>query len=347
MDRYYRVLYDSLLDPRLVTSSKQAMYLNLLFKSIRSDRNLGRVMAFVKRLLQVMMGHQPPFICGALYLLGELFGTTTGLKTLLTEGEDNGVEHFRDADGKADDAEDMPTADSALGYDGRKRDPAYAGAQGSCLWELIPFVHHYHPSVSLQATQLLELQLPLSGSEDITQNTLVAFLDRFVYRNPKKVATAKGASIMQPAAVSRSGGTSVIKSKSAAGATEAGYVNSEAFWRKKPEDVPADQLFFHKFFAAKLAKDAAIKKAKKKNNAKDQDEDEDIGEDEEAAQGAEEDPESDPEEAEIWRVSFPLVFSNRFALSTANPFFLVGHAIHDARRRRHGRSGLGRGGSRC
>lgn len=259
-------------------------------------------MAFVKRLLQVMMGHQPPFICGALYLLGELFSTTSGLRALLTEGEDNGVEHFRDADGKKDASEALPTAASSFGYDGRKRDPAYAGAQGSCLWELVPFVHHYHPSVSLQATQLLDLNLPLSGSEDITQNTLVAFLDRFVYRNPKKVVTAKGASIMQPAAVSRSGGTSIIKSKSAAGATEAGYVNSEAFWHKKPEDVPADQLFFHKFFAAKLAKDAAIKKAKKKP-VKDQDEDEDIGEDEEAAPGGADEVESDPEEAEIWRVS--------------------------------------------
>jgi ribosome biogenesis protein MAK21 len=48
------------------------MYLNLLFKALRVDTNIGRVMAFVKRLLQVMMGHQPPFICGALYLLGEV-----------------------------------------------------------------------------------------------------------------------------------------------------------------------------------------------------------------------------------------------------------------------------------
>jgi ribosome biogenesis protein MAK21 len=34
-DRYYRTLYSSLHDPRLADSSKQAMYLNLLFKSIK------------------------------------------------------------------------------------------------------------------------------------------------------------------------------------------------------------------------------------------------------------------------------------------------------------------------
>jgi len=71
-DRYYRTLYESLIDPRLVTSSKQAMYLNLLFKSLKSDDSLPRVMAFVKRLLQMLGLQQPPFICGALYLLGEV-----------------------------------------------------------------------------------------------------------------------------------------------------------------------------------------------------------------------------------------------------------------------------------
>jgi ribosome biogenesis protein MAK21 len=71
-DRFYRTLYDSLFDRRLVTSSKQAMYLNLLFKAIKADTSTSRVMAFVKRLLQMLGMHQPPFICGALYLLGEV-----------------------------------------------------------------------------------------------------------------------------------------------------------------------------------------------------------------------------------------------------------------------------------
>ena len=71
-DRFYRTLYDSLFDPRLVTSSKQAMYLNLVFKTLKVDESLPRVMAFVKRLLQMLGMQQPPFICGALYLLGEV-----------------------------------------------------------------------------------------------------------------------------------------------------------------------------------------------------------------------------------------------------------------------------------
>lgn len=83
-DRFYRALYDSLFDNRLVTSSKQAMYLNLLFKAMKADDSIQRTMAFVKRLLQMLGMHQPPFICGALYLLGEVRFIYTGLVSLLT-----------------------------------------------------------------------------------------------------------------------------------------------------------------------------------------------------------------------------------------------------------------------
>lgn len=72
IDRFYRTMYDSLFDARLMSSSKQAMYLNLLFKSLKADTQVTRVMAFVKRLLQALGMHQPPFICGALYCLGEV-----------------------------------------------------------------------------------------------------------------------------------------------------------------------------------------------------------------------------------------------------------------------------------
>jgi len=74
--RYYRALYATLLDFRLASSSKQAMFLNLLFKSLKADQDLIRVKAFVKRFLQVLSsggcGGEPSFICGGLFLLGEV-----------------------------------------------------------------------------------------------------------------------------------------------------------------------------------------------------------------------------------------------------------------------------------
>ena len=74
-DRFYRTLYASLYDPRLSTSSKQAMYLNLLLKCIKSDKNLDRAKAFVRRFIQILAsgcGGGAEFIAGGLHLLGEV-----------------------------------------------------------------------------------------------------------------------------------------------------------------------------------------------------------------------------------------------------------------------------------
>ena len=55
-DRYYRTLYEFMLDPRLATSSKHALLLNLLYKALKADPSVARAQAFAKRLLQVSGG---------------------------------------------------------------------------------------------------------------------------------------------------------------------------------------------------------------------------------------------------------------------------------------------------
>jgi len=50
----------------------QALFLNLLFKSVKVDPELGRVKAFLKRILQVCTSHAPPFVCGCLIMLSEV-----------------------------------------------------------------------------------------------------------------------------------------------------------------------------------------------------------------------------------------------------------------------------------
>ena len=79
VDRYYLTLYASLHDPRLSTTSKQAMYLNLLFKSIKADSMLERQMAFVRRFVQALVSGGAAggsatveWIVGGLFLLGEV-----------------------------------------------------------------------------------------------------------------------------------------------------------------------------------------------------------------------------------------------------------------------------------
>lgn len=122
-DRFYRTLYESLLDPRLISSSKQSLYLNLLLRALKNDVDVRRVKAFAKRMLQISGLHQPAFVCGLLYVVAHLRGTFPDLSTLINDPEES---IFDD-----EPAEKRPV------YDGRKRDPEYSNAQRSCLWEMV------------------------------------------------------------------------------------------------------------------------------------------------------------------------------------------------------------------
>ncbi|KAL4259257.1 CBF/MAK21 family protein [Pleurotus pulmonarius] len=302
VDRYYRSLYASLHDPRLPHSSKQAMYLNLFFKSVKADHDLERVKALIRRFVQVLVSGgsgATEFVAGGLYLLGELFSSVPGLRSMVN----------------------TPCKTDEV-YDPRKRDPQYAHASASPLWELTPLLNHYHPAISLHTRQILSSQ-PITASADLSLNTLSHFLDRFVYKNPKKVkgdndgvgtlttsgAKPKGSSVMQPAATSIDGASGVKLMKGEVG-DPGGLVNEESFLRRRPQDIPVDQLFFHKYF---VRKHEQAKTASRPQNAEDDDSDDDS----DASQGskdsgdgvdgaAEQAPPSeegtdDEEEAEIWK----------------------------------------------
>ncbi|KAI1339551.1 CBF-domain-containing protein [Xylariaceae sp. FL0016] len=248
-ERFYRTLYESLLDPRLVTSSKQALYLNLLFRSLKNDVDVRRVKAFVKRMLQVLNLHQPSFVCGILYLVIELSNTFPDLRTLINDPEDNDTEEATGlvasdapADGTLNPGQDTTRAGA---YDGRKRDPEYSNAHRSCLWELVPFLKHFHPSVDVFASGLLNGKTAIKKPE-LANHTLIAFLDKFVYKNAKAGDQAKGVSIMQPVAASGQG--SILLSTKPSTKEAGSSLNSASFWNKKSEDVAVDDVFFHEYF---------------------------------------------------------------------------------------------------
>ncbi|CAK7203332.1 RNA-binding ribosome biosynthesis protein mak21 [Sporothrix eucalyptigena] len=316
VDRFYRTLYESLLDPRLVTSSKQGMYLNLLYRALKNDIDVRRVKAFVKRMLQIATLHQPPFICGILFLVVELETTFPDLKALLNEPEfddEDEEEYYRDVPEEADEqaeAEKKAAEEAAEAakknratYDGRKRDPSYSNAQNSCLWEILPYFQHFHPSVTAFATNLIVRQKSLP-KPDMANHTLMHFLDKFVYRNAKSTDATKqrGASIMQPvsaATLSTTGAAQIVTPSNAAGTgakpkQQTVAINSAAFWGQKVENVAAEDIFFHTYFS-QVGKQSqtsrAAKRAAKQEKAA-------------AAAAFAEDGEgdvSDPEEEEIWQ----------------------------------------------
>ncbi|CAE7156017.1 unnamed protein product, partial [Rhizoctonia solani] len=210
-----------------------------------------------------------------------LFNTTPGLRDLFKDNETK-----RSQVTISEDLEDPTRGDGA--YNPKKRDPQWANAHRTCLWELLPFLHHYHPSVSLHARQLLT-GAQITATADLGLNTLTHFLDRFVYRNAKK-PKPRPVSVMHPAAHDPDG-TRVRLMKDTIDATPT--VNEESFWKKNVKDVPADQLFFHKFFLQKIEKQQA-RASKAEKRKKDKDEDgSDVSEDDGDGEGAEdEDSES-------------------------------------------------------
>ncbi|KAJ3567250.1 hypothetical protein NP233_g6482 [Leucocoprinus birnbaumii] len=294
-DRYFRTLYDSLHDHRLGTSSKQAMYLNLLYKSIKSDpeQEGERRTALVRRFVQVLVSGgsgATEFIVGGLYLLGELFSTVPGLRSMIFSSTNSTT--------------------STETYDPRKRDPLYAHASSSPLWELTPLLTHYHPTISLLTRQLLTAQ-PLTATPDLSQNTLSHFLDRFVYKNPKKKPSGvegKGSSAMQPSASSIQG-VKLLKGE----VPDSVQVNTAAFWKNKKESqIPVDQMFFYSYFKRKEDLEKRSKKRPERGEDESEEENEEegeeegVGEDEDATEAekdedVDEEDSSDLEEDEIWK----------------------------------------------
>ncbi|KAK5277223.1 RNA-binding ribosome biosynthesis protein mak21, partial [Cryomyces antarcticus] len=94
-----------------------------------------------------------------------------------------------------------------------------------------------------------------------------------------KSTATRGTSIMQPLAGTHAADL-LIRSRDG-GRAEA-PLNTEAFWRKKGEDVKADEAFFHQYFgmAGKRTTAQSKKKAKEEEEEEDDEGRDDAGEDE-------------------------------------------------------------------
>ncbi|XP_070782546.1 CCAAT/enhancer-binding protein zeta [Enoplosus armatus] len=267
-DRYYVALYRKLLDPGLSSSSRQSMFLNLLYKSLKADIVLRRVKAFVKRLLQVSVEQNASFACGALFLVSEVMKAKPGLRLLLQQDEDGEEEEFKDlAEENDDDDEEERFVDadkleegasaeteeakpaaswvhhqnleggkkSMQSYDPLHRNPLYSGADHTTLWELQRLSLHFHPSVSLFAKTLLQGGSIQYSGDPLQDFTLIRFLDRFVFRNPKQLKGKQHTAAAAPTPKQRLPVNCLP-------------VNSEEFLSKDEGQIPVDEIFFHRFF---------------------------------------------------------------------------------------------------
>ncbi|CAF4413685.1 unnamed protein product, partial [Adineta steineri] len=82
-DRYYNALYKKLSEPEWKNSKMLSTFLNLIFKSMLKDSMEARIRAFIKRLLQLCLFNDVPFICGILLLISEIVKRHSNGQTLL------------------------------------------------------------------------------------------------------------------------------------------------------------------------------------------------------------------------------------------------------------------------
>ncbi|XP_033105031.1 CCAAT/enhancer-binding protein zeta-like [Anneissia japonica] len=271
-DRYYCALFKKLLDPELKKSPRLSMFLNLLYQSLKGDVIVKRIKAFIKRLLQISCQQQPPSICAILFLISEVIQSRPQLTCIIDKAMDSDdEEHFVDVDEEDEEenksksktdqgvlyasnvGEEMSwlhkdtkqkQTGSKMHYDPLARNPLFSGSEDSVYWELRKLSHHFHPSVALFATHLLAGD-PINYMGNPLQDfTLIRFLDRFVYRNPKSKETER-VSVMQPRTYVAPDIRRLV-------------VNSKEFLDKDENSIPMDELFFYKYFELKS------KKAKKK-----------------------------------------------------------------------------------
>ncbi|KAK9820060.1 hypothetical protein WJX72_005600 [[Myrmecia] bisecta] len=151
----------------------------------------------------------------------------------------------------------------AGGYDMRKREPTFSGAERAAWWELETLAGHVHPSAAAMARSLLAGSPIVYNGDPLRELTLTAFLDKFVQKKPK--AHAKGSSLMQPLTMARL----ALPSPAALG--------SAAFAALAESEVAPENVFFHRFYATQAARGRAP--AKKRKRGSDDEADSDFGSD--------------------------------------------------------------------
>ncbi|CAF0814566.1 unnamed protein product [Rotaria sordida] len=298
-ERYYNALYKKLSEPEWKNSKMLSTFLNLIFKSMLKDTMESRIRAFIKRLLQLCLFNDVPFICGILLLISEIVKRHSNGQRLLLfsqkqnilsskndktmKDDDDEEEHFHDVVSEDDQPLQIVPEISSWNhkilnktnqnhtnhYDIYKRNPLYCGSDYTCLHELLFLKNHSHPTVALFAQNLFDgKSIDYNGNPLVDFNSM-RFFDRFVYKNPKKQIT-KHEHLR-------------TKSRHAAGrlylpkGVKAVAVDSNEYTRLNPAHIPADERFLYTFMKMRQENsDLAQEKKKHKSIEGDIDDNESI-----------------------------------------------------------------------
>jgi ribosome biogenesis protein MAK21 len=82
-DRFYRSLYELIFSVQLKSAANLDEFFGVLFKAMMSDLTVGRVIAFIKRLLQACLANEANFAAATLLVVSEVIKTRPDLQLTL------------------------------------------------------------------------------------------------------------------------------------------------------------------------------------------------------------------------------------------------------------------------
>lgn len=71
-DRYYRSLYEFIGHTEILHCSLAELFFDLILVSVKQDENINRILAFLKRMLQLCLTAQANFIVTTLIMIGKV-----------------------------------------------------------------------------------------------------------------------------------------------------------------------------------------------------------------------------------------------------------------------------------
>lgn len=119
-------------------------------------------------------------------------------------------------------------------YNPLARNPLYGGGEFCAYTELCLLKNHFHPTVALYATNIIGGCTIKYSGDPLNDFTLIRFLDRFVFKNPKSTGESAG---IHPTLAKRK----LYKPKG----VKLVPVFSAGYLKEKAENIPVDELFLH------------------------------------------------------------------------------------------------------
>lgn len=119
-------------------------------------------------------------------------------------------------------------------YNPWARNPLYGGGEFCAYTELYSLKNHFHPTVALYATNIINEHIIKYSGDPLNDFTLIRFLDRFVFKNPKKPEEKAG---IHPTLAKRK----MYKPKG----IKLVPVFSEGYVKERAENIPVDEIFLH------------------------------------------------------------------------------------------------------